>query len=148
MTQGRLDARVIRVDTGEILASQSFQAVAGGSSQDMAESKAIDQAAAKAGEFFVLEIAKLPAASTATVQLTVKGLNFNRERAFRAALQQIKGISKINRSVFRNQIANYEIEYQGKSAKLAEVLADAAVLKAFQFDIQGVTSGAIEATAH
>ncbi|HEY9843058.1 MAG TPA: hypothetical protein V6D23_21500 [Candidatus Obscuribacterales bacterium] len=147
MTQGRLDARVIRVDTGEVLSSKSFQAVAGGSSQDMAESKAIDQAAAKAGEFFVLEIAKLPASATATVQLTVKGLVFNRERAFRDALQQVQGVKKVARSVYRNQVANYEIEFAGKSDDLAEALASAKSLKPFKFDIQGVTSGTIEATA-
>ncbi|PKL77243.1 MAG: hypothetical protein CVV27_06195 [Candidatus Melainabacteria bacterium HGW-Melainabacteria-1] len=147
MTQGRIDARVVRVDTGEILASKSFQAVAGGSSVDMAESKAIDQAAGKAGDFFALEIAKLPAASTAMVQLIVKGLVFNRERAFRDALQRIQGLSKVNRSIYRNQLANYEIEFKGKADDLAEALADAPSLKPFKFDIQSVSSGSIEATA-
>lgn len=147
MTQGRIDARVVRVDTGEVLASKAFQAVAGGSSQDIAESKCIDQAAAKAGDFFAVEIAKLPASTTATVQLTIRGLVFNRERAFRDALQTVSGISKVSRSVYRNQVANYEIEFKGKADDLAEALADAPALKAFKFDIQSVSSGAIEATA-
>ena len=92
MTQGRIDARAIRVDTGEMLASKSFNAVAGGSGQDMAEAKAIDQAASKAGQFFTLEIAKLPASTTQKLQVNVKGLIFNRERAIRAALENIAGI--------------------------------------------------------
>lgn len=147
MTQGRLDARVVRVDTGEVLATKAFQGVAGGSSLDIAESKAIDQAASKAGDFFALEIAKLPAAATATVQVKVKGLSFNRERAFHAALQQIKGIQRIKKGAFVNQVANYEIEFKGKAVDLAEALADASALKPFKFDIQSVTSGAIEAVA-
>lgn len=147
MTQGQLDARLVRVDTGEILAAKSFQGVAGGSSQDIAESKAIEKAAGLAGEYFSLEIAKLPAATSAVVQLTIRGLNFNRERAFRAALGQVPGLRKISRAIYRNQVAQYELEYQGKSDSLAEALADAALLKPFKFDITSVSSGAIEANA-
>ncbi len=147
MTQGRLDARVVRVDTGEILSSKSFQGVAGGSSQDIAESKAIDQAAAKAGDFFALEIAKLPAATTATVQLKVKGLSFQRERAFYAALQKIQGLSRLKKGAYVNQVSNYEVEFKGKATELADALADNKALLAFKFEIQSVTSGAIEATA-
>lgn len=147
MTQGRIDARVIRVDTGEILASQSFQAVAGGSSQDLAESKAIDQAAVKAGDFFIVEIAKLPASTSATVQMAVRGLSFVRERAFMAALQQVKGVRKVIRSAYLNQVASYEIEFQGKSDALADALVGAPGLKSFTFDIQGVTAGKIDASA-
>lgn len=147
MTQGQLDARLVRIDTGEILAAKSFQGVAGGSSQDIAESKAIEKAAGLAGEYFSLEIAKLPAATSAVVQLTIRGLNFNRERAFRAALGQVPGLRKISRAIYRNQIAQYELEYQGKSDSLAEALADAALLKPFKFDITSVSSGAIEANA-
>ncbi|MGV3525856.1 MAG: hypothetical protein ACO1RX_16655 [Candidatus Sericytochromatia bacterium] len=147
MTQGRLDARAIRVDTGEILATQSFVATAGGSAQDIAESKAIEQAATKAGGFFVLEIARLPAATSQMVQLTVRGLVFNRERAFRDALQQIPGLSKVSRSVFRNRLAHYELDFQGKSDELAELLSDHAALKPFKLEIESVSSGQIEASA-
>lgn len=147
MTQGRLDARAIRVDTGEILATQSFVATAGGSAQDIAESKAIEQAATKAGSFFVLEIARLPAATSQMVQLTVRGLVFNRERAFRDALQQIPGLSKVSRSVFRNRLAHYELDFQGKSDELAELLSDHPALKPFKLEIESVSSGQIEASA-
>ncbi|MEZ0368397.1 MAG: hypothetical protein ACAI44_04835, partial [Candidatus Sericytochromatia bacterium] len=69
------------------------------------------------------------------------------ERAFRDALQQVQGVKKVARSVYRNQVANYEIEFAGKSDDVAEALASAKSLKPFKFDIQGVTSGTIEATA-
>ena len=147
MTQGRIDARVIRVDTGEMLAAKSFQSVAGGSGQDMAEAKAIAQAAKDAGRFFTVEIAKLPAATSQRVQLNVRGLSFNRERSFRAALQQIPGIQKVQRKVYRNKAAQYEIEFSGKAEQLADALADAKGLKAFKFEIQSLTAGMIEAQA-
>jgi len=147
MTQGRIDARVIRVDTGEILAAKSFQTIAGGSGQDMAEAKAIEQAATKAGQFFTLEIAKLPAATSQHVQLVIRGLIFNRERALRSALEKVPGIKKIERKIFRNKIAQYEIEFAGKADHLAEALANHASLKPFRFEIQSVSSGQIEAQA-
>ncbi len=147
MTQGQIDARLIRVDTGEILAAKNFVAAAGGSAQEIAESKAVQQAAQKAGQFFALEIAKLPAATTQKVLLSVKGLNYNRERALREALQSVPGIKKLNRLVYRNLVAQYEITFAGKTDDLAEALATAKALKAFGFDIQGVTAGKIEAKA-
>lgn len=147
MTQGRIDARVIRVDTGEMLASKSFQAVAGGSGQEMAEAKAIAQAAKNAGDFFTIEIAKLPAATSQRLQLNVRGLSFNRERTFRAALQQIAGIKKVQRKIYRNKAAQYEIEFAGKAEQLADALADAKSLSPFKFEIQGLSAGLIEARA-
>lgn len=147
MTQGRIDARAIRVDTGEILAAQAFQAVAGGSGREMAEAKAMDQAASKAGDFFALQIAKLPAASTQMLQLHVQGLSFQREQAFQAALKQVSGVRAVQRKVYRNQQAQYTVEYSGKADALASALIGHAGLKAFAFDIQSVTAGLIEAKA-
>lgn len=147
MTQGQIDARLIRVDTGEILASKSFVAAAGGSAQDIAESKAVQQAAQKAGAFFALEIAKLPAATTQKVLLSIKGLNYNRERALREVLQGVPGIKKIHRLVYRNLVAQYEITFAGKADDLAAALSDAKALKGFGFEVQGVSSGKIEAKA-
>lgn len=147
MTQGQIDARLIRVDTGEMLAAKSFNAAAGGSAQDIAESKAIQQAAQKAGDFFALEIAKLPAATTQKILLSVKGLNYNRERSLREALKTVPGIRKLNRLIYRNLVAQYEITFGGKSDDLAEALATSAALKGYGFEIQGVSAGKIEAKA-
>lgn len=147
MTQGRIDARAIRVDTGEILAAQAFQAVAGGSGREMAEAKAMDQAASKAGDFFSLQIAKLPAATTQMLQLHVQGLSFQREQAFQAVLKQVGGVRAVQRKVYRNQAAQYTVEYSGKADNLAAALMGHAGLKSFGFDIQSVTAGLIEAKA-
>jgi hypothetical protein len=146
-TEGRMDARVVRVDTGEILAARSFNGVAGGSTQAIAESKAIEKAAQTAGGYFAKQIAKLPAATSQKVQLVVTGLVFNREKAFREALTKIHGIKKVNRTVYRNNQAQYEIDYQGKADTLAELLSEAKGLKTFALNIQSVSAGKIEAKA-
>jgi len=147
LTQGRIDAQAIRVDTGEMLASQAFQAVAGGSGREMAEAKAMEQAASKAGAFFALQIAKLPAATSQRLQLSVQGLSFGREQAFQNALKQVTGVRSVQRKVYRNQNAQYEIDYSGKANDLAMALDAQAALKAFKFEIQSVTAGLIEAKA-
>lgn len=147
MTQGRIDARAIRVDTGEMLAAQSFQAVAGGSGREMAEARAIEQAASKAGDFFALQIAKLPAATTQMLQLHVQGLSFSREQAFQTQLKQVAGVRTVQRKVYRNQQAQYEIAFSGKADLLANALIGHSGLKAFGFDIQSITAGLIEASA-
>lgn len=147
LSQGRLDLRAIRVETGEIMAAQSFNGVAGGSSQDMSETKAIEKAAGDAGVFFVKEIAKLPAAVTQNIQLVVSGLPFAREKLFSDALRQINGIRQVKRQSYANNKVQYEIEFQGKADLLADKLSTHPGLKAFAFEITSVFAGKIEAKA-
>ncbi len=147
LTEGRIDARVIRVDTGEILAAKSFNGVAGGSTQAIAEAKAIEKAAGDAGSYFSKQIAKLPASTTQMLQMVVKGLSFAREKAFQEAVRKVNGVRKLTRKVYRNQEAQYEIEFAGKADNLGDSLSENAALKKFGFEIQSLTSGRIDAKA-
>ena len=74
-------------------------------------------------------------------------LNYNRERSLREALKTVPGIRKLNRLIYRNLVAQYEITFGGKSDDLAEALATSAALKGYGFEIQGVSAGKIEAKA-
>lgn len=145
LTEGRIDARAIRVDTGEVLAAKSFNGVAGGSTQAIAEAKAIEKAAGEAGKYFSRQVAKLPAATTQHVQLVVKGLSFSREKQFQEVVRQVSGVRKLVRKLYRNQEAQYEIEFAGKADHLADLLSEAGALKKFGFDILSLTSGRIDA---
>jgi hypothetical protein len=145
LTEGRIDARVIRVDTGELLAAKSFNGLAGGSTQAIAEAKAIEKAAGDAGGYFSKQIAKLPASTTQMVQLKVKGLSFAREKLFQEAVRKVSGVRKLTRKLYRNQEAQYEIEFAGKADNLADLLSENAPLKKFGFEILSLSSGRIDA---
>lgn len=147
LSEGRIDARAIRVDTGELLAARSFNGVAGGSTQAMAEAKAIEKAAEEAGKYFAKQVAKLPAATTQYVQLVVRGLGFSREKQFQEVVRQLSGIRKLVRKLYRNQETQYEIEFAGKADLLADLLSETPALKKFSFEIISLTSGRIDAQA-
>lgn len=147
MSQGKLDLRAIRVETGEIMAAQSFTGVAGGSTKDMAEAKSIEKAAIDAGVFFVKEIAKLPASVNQNIQLVVNGLSFAREQLFADTLRKITGVRQVKRQAYVNGKAQYEVEFQGKSDLLAQKLSQTTTLKTFAFEITSVFAGKIEAKA-
>ena len=147
LTEGRIDARALRADTGEMIAAQSFNGVAGGSTQAVAEAKAIEKAAGEAGYYFAHQIAKLPAATAQNVQLVVQGLSFAREKLFQEALRQISGVRKLVRKTYKNQEVQYELEFAGKADQLADQLTEFAPLKKFAFEVQSLTSGRIGARA-
>jgi hypothetical protein len=145
--KARLDVKAIRSDTGEIVCADIFEDKAVGSGMDTMSSQAVEKAGASAAEFLIGSIIKLPAATSAPVQLAVKGLSFGRARAFMQAVQATSGIRAVHQQRFGNGMAVFEVEFEGKSDLLADVLTASKSLKGFGFDITNLTSGKIEAVA-
>jgi hypothetical protein len=145
--KARLDVKAIRSDTGEIVCADIFEDKAVGSGMDTMSAQAVEKAGASAAEFLIGSIIKLPAATSAPVQLAVKGLSFARARAFMQAVQGVQGIRGVHQQRFGNGQAVFEVEFEGKSELLADVLSSASKLKGFGFDITNLSSGKIEAVA-
>jgi hypothetical protein len=145
--KARLDVKAIRSDTGEIVAADIFEDQAVGSGMDTMSAQAVEKAGGTAADFLIGAIIKLPAATSASVQLAVKGLTFVRARAFMQAVQATAGIRAVHQQRFGNGLAVFEVEFEGKSDLLADVLSGSAKLKAFRFDITNLSSGKIDANA-
>lgn len=141
---GRIDAKVVKIDTGEIIAVKSFTGKGGGTAKDIAESDALDKVGKLVGEHFVKEIIKLPASSTMRVQLIVKGLTFKREKIFREILSQEKQVLRLYKKSYLNNTVTYEIEIEGDTSVFADILSESKKLKSFKFEIESVTSGQIK----
>lgn len=145
--KARLDLKAIRSDTGELVAADAFEDRSVGSGGDTVSAQAVEKAGLKAADFLIGQVIKLPAATSAPVQLVVKGLTFTRARAFADSLKGHHGVRKVHQQRFGNNQAVYEIEFEGDANLLADVLAASAKLKPFKFDITSLSAGRIEAGA-
>jgi len=144
--KGKIDAKVIRADTGELLATKTFEESAVGAKDTISE--ALQKSGELAGNYFVKEIMKLPASTTSYIQLSVKGLTYSKEKSFESLLKQVKSIRKVTPKGYRNSIALYEIEIEGDVNLLADNLSENNKLtNNFKFEIKSLSSGKIDASA-
>lgn len=145
--KGLIDAKLVRTDTGEMLASKSFDAMGLGAGNDV-YNQALKQSGALAGDYFAKQIMKLPASTSSYIQLYVKGLSYTKAKDLISSLKTIQNIRKVTSKGYRNKEAIYEIETDGDVSLLADTISESSELsKKFKFEILSVSSGKIEATA-
>lgn len=146
--KGRIEASLVRADTGELLSSKSFEGMGVGAGKDV-KATAIKNVAFDAGKYLSSQIMKLPASTSAYIQLSIKGLSFSKAKEFSEAVKNIRGVRKVTSRGFRDKEAMYEIETDGDVNLLADNLSEDKTLKLkFKFDITTVSSGKIEASGN
>lgn len=145
--KGIIDAKLVRTDTGEMLASKSFDSMGLGAGNDV-YNQALKQSGTLAGDYFSKQIMKLPASTSSYIQLYVKGLSYSKAKDFISALKDIQNIRKVTSKGYRNKEAIYEIETDGDVSLLADSISENSnISKKYKFEILSVSSGKIEASA-
>lgn len=145
--KGIIDAKLVRTDTGEMLASKSFDSMGLGAGNDV-YNQALKQSGTLAGDYFAKQIMKLPASTSSYIQLYVKGLSYSKAKDFISALKDIQNIRKVTSKGYRNKEAIYEIETDGDVSLLADSISENSnISKKYKFEILSVSSGKIEASA-
>jgi hypothetical protein len=144
---GRIEAKLVRADTGELLATKAFEGTGVGSGD--VRSKALKSSGTDAGNYFAGQIMRLPAATSSYIQVIVKGLSFSKAKEFVEALKTVQGVRKVINRGFKNKQALYEVESDGDVNLLADNMSENKKLKkSFKFDITTVSSGKIEASGN
>lgn len=143
--KGRLETKLVRADTAELLATKTFEGAGVGAGKDV-RAEALKNSGNVAGTYLVSQIMKLPAATSAYIQLSVKGMTFAKAKEMLETLKTVKGIRKVTSRGFRNKEALYEVETDGDVNLLADNITENKKLsKVFKLDISTVSSGKIEA---
>jgi hypothetical protein len=146
--RGRLEAKLVRADTGELLATKTFEGAGVGAGKDV-RANALKSSGTDAGKYFAGQIMKLPASTFSYIQLMVKGLTFSKAKEFMETLKTVRGVRKVTNRGFRNKEALYEVESDGDVNLLADNMSENKQLKnTFKFDITTVSSGKIEASGN
>lgn len=143
--KGRLDTKVVRADTAELLATKTFEGAGVGAGKDV-RAEALKNSGNIAGAYLVSQIMKLPASTTAYIQLSIKGVSFAKAKEMINALKEVKGVRKVTSRGFRNKEALFEIETDGDVNLLADNISENKTLsKLYKLDINSVSAGKIEA---
>ena len=124
--RGRIEARAIRIDTGEILAAGAKHAAGLDITQSLAGKKALQKAGNELGGYLVEQLlAKWSSEVTniTSIELVITGLNYNQFIDFKSALlESVRGIKAIHQRTFTNNRAVVEIDIKGDAETLSEEL--------------------------
>lgn len=143
--KGRLETKVIRADTAELLASKTFEGAGVGAGQGV-RAEALKNSGNIASQYLISQIMKLPASTTSHIQFSIKGMTFAKAKDMINSLKSVKGVRKVTNRGFRNKEALFEIESDGDVNLLADNISEnKQLIKAFKVDITSVSSGKIEA---
>ena len=125
--RARIEARAIRIDTGEILAAGSKHAAGLDITQSLAAKKALQKAGLELGGYFVEELLvkwSSEVTNTVSVELVVNGLNYTQWIDFKSQLlASVRGIKAIHQRAFSDNRAVVEIDIKGDAETLSEELS-------------------------
>lgn len=122
----RVEARAMRVDTGQILAAHSFVAATIGNSEEIASKQALAKAGGMLGDYMVQEILKKwTTKAVPSVRVKLANVEFKQLIAFEQVLnEKIKGVKGFSRRNFdvSGKIADIDVDIEGGSQALSTEL--------------------------
>ncbi|MBP2652540.1 MAG: hypothetical protein H6Q73_109 [Firmicutes bacterium] len=141
-SRAHVDARVLKVDTGEIIAAQGFDAsgvdITPQSSAQKARVLASSQLANAIAELLV-QYASVP---DKPVTITIKQISFQKLTALESVLKQIPGVKAVFLRSYNGGIAEIDVTYPGAPKILAETMENA---EGISILITGITNSTVTA---
>ena len=145
--QGRVEARAIRVETGEVIASHLMDEMASSSNDSVAAGSALRGAARGAAGAFLDDILALPAGFTRRVQLEVYGFKKRSDaQALEDALPLLAGVRRVEYRNYADGQLVLELEIDSETAeRLGSDLENARALKGLKLVVETDTKARIRA---
>ena len=121
--RARVEARLIKVDTGEIIAAQGFHAGGIDVTEFTAAKKSLNNAGKAAGKYFAEKLLAYAANPEKGMQIKVIGVNdYSMVNLLNRSIKQQTGISNVFLRDFQQGTALLDINYTGSPSVLAEQL--------------------------
>lgn len=118
--RARVEAKLIKADTGQIIAANGFQSSGVDIAEVMAGKNALTKAGELMGDYLVSELLKHAGDSQKELVVVVKGLSsYEKLNAVVNELKQIRGIKSIYIRDYGNGIASLDVDYSGLLKGLA-----------------------------
>jgi len=122
----RVEARAIRVDTGQILATHGVTAMSSGASEEIASKESLAEAGGKAGDYLMREIArKWRSAAIPSVRVRLTGVDFRQLVLFEQVLKEnIEDVRRFHRRSFDvvGRVAEVDVDMAGGAQALSTEL--------------------------
>jgi hypothetical protein len=124
--QARVEARAIRCDTGEILVAHGLEATAVEASELVAAKKALRLAGQEVAGYFAKQLAArwgAEATGVRALEVLVSDLPYAKLVALRTKLLSgLPGVQAVHQRHYEDQLARFEVDYEGDPQDLVEVL--------------------------
>ncbi|MDR2006866.1 MAG: LPP20 family lipoprotein [Acidaminococcales bacterium] len=141
--RARIEAKLLKADTGEIIAAKGFLAGGADISRNAAAKAALQNAGKLLGEYMVDKL--LPYAGTLDkgLQITItNAYNFSRLSMLESELRKTSGVKEIYIREYNNGVAVIDINYSGSPQSLARILESSSALSLTITAIAGNSIGA------
>lgn len=122
----RVEARAIRVDTGQILATHALTAAANDISEEIASKEALAEAGGKVGNYLMKEIVrKWKSTSASSVRVKLNGVDFRQLILFEQMLEKsLDSVKRFHRRSFDvvGKISEIDVDVEGGAQTLSTEL--------------------------
>lgn len=139
----RLEAKLIKADTGEVIATNGVYGTGVHSSEFIAAKLALNEAGEKMGEYMVQQLMAFASNPEKGVQLVVKGItSYTKISILENELKQIRGVKNVYVRGYNGGIATIDINYTFAPKTLASELEK---LSSINLSITDITNSGIQA---
>lgn len=138
-----VNAKVLKVDTGEIIAAQTFVASGVDITPAIAGKKALSNCGIKVGDFIVQQLMKYGGDPDKPVSILVKRADFSHLNVLQSSLKQIPGVKSVFLRSYRNGNAQIDVVYTGAPRLLADNMQN---IEGISLDIVEITGSSVEVT--
>lgn len=131
--QATISVRALNVDDAKILASAATTATAANVDSVAGSTVALQKAAKKAGAELAAKVKESWTAPASKILVTVRGVkDWKRARDIELKLKAIANVTKLTQRGFKDKTAEFDVEYNGSTAALADQLAAAKTTKSVE----------------
>lgn len=139
----RLEAKIIKADTGEVIATNGLYGTGVHSSEFIAAKLALNEAGEKMGDYMVQQLMAFASNPEKGVQLVIKGItSYNKISILENELKQIRGVKNVYVRGYNGGIATLDINYTFAPKTLASELEK---LSSINLSITDITNSGIQA---
>lgn len=146
--RARIEARIIDINTGRILAADGREASAIDISEDIAAKKALRQAGSNLADYFIERLKNIgqtpEGPTTRRIELLLTGIeSYGQLRDFENALKGLSGVINVQRRSYSENTARFDVTASIDPMELADKLYDCK-FSSFRIEISSFTQSKLE----
>lgn len=142
-SRAHIDAKILKIDTGEIIAAQGFDAGGVDITPLVSAKKALGAAGTQVGTYMVQQLMQYASDPDKPMTIIITQANFNKLNLIQNALKQIPGVKTVFLRSYNNGLAQIDVTYTGSSQILADSLKNT---DGVSLDITNISNSTVQAT--
>jgi hypothetical protein len=140
-SRAHIDARVLKVDTGEIIAAKGYDASGVDITPLAAAQKALTATGEQLGDYMVQQLMQYASDPDKPLTITVRCSGFQKLNLLQNGLKSVSGVKSVFLRSYSGGIAQIDVTYTGAPKALADAMQN---IEGISVDISGITNSSLE----